>query len=93
VSQLKSKAKSLQSGFEAMCSIDEESGLLNLLFVADLTKKQHGELCVSRLKQPDVREFVRLGVDGGVQPVPFIVDPNHYLVESDLIRGAIVGWL
>jgi hypothetical protein len=33
------------------CAVDEERRFLNLLVLAELTKKQHGELLRLRLKQ------------------------------------------
>jgi hypothetical protein len=88
-SHLKSEAESLQRGVEMGRSIDEERGLLDLLFLAEFAEKQHGELCSPGLKQPDSKEFVRVGIDSGVQPVALIVDSNHRFVQRDLIRGSV----
>ena len=49
-SYLKSEPKPLQSGFEIVGSIDEERGLLDLLFVAEFAQKQQSDLRCSRLK-------------------------------------------
>ncbi len=37
-------------------------------------------------KQPDVEEYVCLGIDGGVQPVALIVEVDHGSVDRDVIR-------
>jgi len=89
VSYLKSEAESLQRGGEMVCSVDEENRVLDLLFVAEFTEKQDGELRDPGLKQPDVKEIVGLWIDGGVRPVAFVVDPNHCFIHRDLIRKAI----
>jgi len=70
---LKSEPEPLQRSFEIVRSIDEKRRLFNLLFVAEFTKKQHDELRRSRLKQPYMVEFVRVGIDSSVQPVSFVL--------------------
>jgi hypothetical protein len=89
----KSESEPLQRGFEIVRAIDEKSRLLDLLFLAEFTQKQHGQLRSYRLKQPDVKEFVSIGIDSGVQPVSFIVDSNHRLVHRDLIRTPVASRL
>lgn len=74
-------------------SIDEKYGLLDLLFLTEFAEKQHGELRGRGVKQPDVEEFVGVGIDSSVQPVSFVVDPNHRFVQRDLIRGVVDRWL
>jgi hypothetical protein len=92
-SYLKSKSEPLQSGFEMVGSIDEGRGLFDLLFVAEFTQKQHGELRCSGPKKPHMEEFVGFGINSSVQPVSFVVDPNHCLVDRDPIRSAIASRL
>ena len=53
-SYLKSESEPLQRGVEIVRAIDEKPRLLNLLFLAEFTKKQHRVLRSSRLKQPYV---------------------------------------
>jgi hypothetical protein len=38
------------------------------------------------LKTGGCGQIVRLGVSSGVQPELLVVDPNHRLVEGDLIQ-------
>jgi hypothetical protein len=90
---LKSESESLQRGFEVVRFIDEEGCVLDLLFLAEFTEKQHSELRGSGLKQPHVEEFIGLRINGGVQPVSFVIDLNHSLVDRDLIRSSVTGWL
>jgi hypothetical protein len=93
VNHPKSEAQSLQSGFEMVRSVNEERGLLDLLFVAEFAQEQQSELRGPGLKQPHVEEFVGLRIDGSVQPVSFVVDPNHCLVDRDLIRSSVASRL
>ena len=90
---LKSEAESIQCSGEMVSVIDENRHIFELLFLAEFTQEQHGELCRPRLKQPDVKELIRLRIDSGIQPVTFVVDLNHRLVERDVIRIGITGWL
>jgi hypothetical protein len=59
---LKSEPESLQGGFEVVRSVDKERRLLDLLFLAEFAEKQHSELRGSGLKQPEIEEFVILGL-------------------------------
>jgi hypothetical protein len=45
-----------------VCVVDEKRHVRNLLFLAEFTKDQHGELRRPRLKQPHVEELVRVGM-------------------------------
>ena len=90
---LKSEAESTQCSGEMVSVIDENRHIFELLFLAEFTQAQHGELCRSCLKQPDVKELIRLRIDSGIQLVTFVVDLNHRLVERDVIRIGITGWL
>jgi hypothetical protein len=66
----------LQRGFEVVRFIDEEGCLLDLLFLADFTERQHSELRGSGLKQPRVEEFIGLRIDG-VHESEALVQPNR----------------
>ena len=48
---------------------------------------------VAGLKKPDVKQLVRIRIDGGVQPVALVVDLNHRLVDGDVIRFGAADWL
>jgi hypothetical protein len=91
--RLKSQAESVEGASKCRRSIDEERGLLDLLLFAEFPQEQHGELRGSCLKQPFVQDFVRVGIDGGEQPVAFVVDLNHRLVDRDVIRRAVAAGL
>jgi hypothetical protein len=92
------EAKSIERTRKVCRTVDENCRVLDLLLLAEFTQKQHGELRRTRLKQPCVQDFVRRGIDGCVQPVTFIVDLNHGLVDRNVIRlgiaaGLYVGFL
>ena len=89
----KSEAESVKCSFEMSRIIDQKRGVWELLFLTEFTKKQHGELRRTRLKQPCVQDFVRRGIDCSVQPVTLVVDLNHGFVHCDVIRLGVVSGL
>ena len=40
-----------------------------------------------------MEEFVRFGIDSGVQPATFVIHLDHRLVDRNVIRHRIVGRL
>ena len=63
------------------------------MFFAEFVEEHPGGDGGSRREQPDVKQVIRLGIDRGEQPELLIVDPNHGLVERDLIWGATIRGL
>jgi hypothetical protein len=51
-------------------------------------QKQHGKLCRFCRKKLQVKEFVRFGIDGSVQPAALIIHLNRCLNNHDVIGGA-----
>jgi len=90
---VKSQPESIERSREVRCGIDEKGCVVGLLFLAEFTQEQHGELRGSRRKQPYVEKFVRCGIDGRIQPVSFVVDLNYRFVDCDVIWRGIAGRL
>ena len=90
---LKSEAESLEHTNEVCAGIDQNGGLGNRHLLSEFPEKQHRSLGGTRLKQPDVQELVGFGIDGGVQPVAFLVELDHGLVDRDVIQFSVTGWL
>jgi hypothetical protein len=90
---LKSESESSQPSLEMVGVIDEKRCLFDRLFLAEIAKKQPCSFRGPRRKQPNVQEFVRFGIDGSVQPVPFVIELNHSFVDRDVIRTRITTWL
>jgi len=44
-------------------------------------------------KEPKVRKFVLLRIDGGTQPAALVIHLDHRLVDRDVIRCRITGRL
>jgi hypothetical protein len=69
-----------------VCVVDEKRHVRDLLFLAEFTKEQHGELRRPRLKQPNVEELVCVRIGRRKQPVTLAVDADQRFVYRDLIR-------
>ena len=66
--------------------IDEKRDVRDLLFLSEFAKEQQRELGCSCLKQSNIEELVRVGIDRREQPVTLAIDANQRLVTRDLIR-------
>ncbi|GAA0307665.1 hypothetical protein GCM10009066_21650 [Halarchaeum salinum] len=73
--------------------INEKHGVFDVVFLTKLSQKLLCECCRSCRKQPQMQKFVRFWIDGSVQPELLTVDPDHCLVERDVIRARIAGGL
>ena len=61
------------------CVIDE-------MFVAEFSKEHLCNRLISRRREMDVQQSVRVGSNRCVQPVPFVVELDHGLVNRNVIR-------
>ena len=73
--------------------IDEKHGVGDVVFLTKLLQKSLCYCGCHRRKQPYVQEFVRVWIDGSIQPKLLAVDSDHRLVGRNVIRIRIVGWL
>jgi len=73
--------------------IDEKHSAVELVFLTQLLQKLLRQCRRSRGKQPYLQEFVRLGIDGSVQPELLAVDSDHCFVERNVIRAHVSGRL
>jgi len=83
---LKLEPKTVECLTEKRRTVNEKLGLFDGVFPLQFAEKQQRPLSCSCLKQPHEEKFVRFWVDGGVQPFLPTVDPDHRLVDRDLIR-------
>jgi hypothetical protein len=90
---LKSESEPRQRSFEMVGIIDQNRCLGDRHVLLQFAEKQHGKLRRSGWEEPNVEEFVRLGIGGGVQPGTFVIHLNHRLVNRDVIRFCIAGRL
>jgi hypothetical protein len=67
-------------------AIDEKHGGFDIVFLAEFTEEHLGKRGRRRRKQSDVKQVICLRIRSGIQPVLLVVDPNHRLVERDVIR-------
>jgi hypothetical protein len=83
---LKSEALLEERGLEPRCTIDEKHSVGDVVFLLEFVEKLLGENDRSGGKELDVQEFVRVGIDRGVQPKPFVVELNHRFIDRNVIR-------
>jgi hypothetical protein len=63
------------------------------VFLGQFLQELFGEDNHSSRKQPDVKEFIHVWIDGSVQPIAMIVELNYSFVHRDVIRGLAPGGL
>ena len=85
---LKSEACSGQRSLEVLSAVDQKHGGFDVVFLAEFTQENLCQGGRRRRKQPNVQQVVRLGVASSVQPILLVVDPNHSLVNRDVIRAS-----
>jgi hypothetical protein len=93
VFRMKSEASSAKCSLEMLCTIDEKHGSFDIVFLTELTEENLGRYGGCRGKQPDVKQVIRFGIGGGIQPVLLGVNPNHRLVKRNVIRTSTLSGL
>ena len=83
----KSEAVSVECSLKPRSSIDEEFGILHVVFLSEFLEEFLGHDRCSGWKQPDVEVSVRLGIDGSLQPPSLVIQLNHGLVDRYVIRA------
>lgn len=74
------------------CKIDEKGCVSDELFLAKFRKEHFVGHLISRRKEFDMEQAVRVGIDHCVQPEPLVIELDHGFVNCDVIRiGTIEG--
>ena len=90
---LKSEPESRQRRLEVVSVVDQNRRVGDRHTLLQFPQEQHDKLRRSGRKEPNVEGFVRLGIDGGVQPATFIIHPDHRLLNRDVVRRRVTGRL
>jgi hypothetical protein len=69
--------------WQPRCVVDET-------FLVESSKKYLSHSTCSRRKQPEVKQAVSVGVDHGIQPLSFVIEFNHGLINYNVIRARTV---
>lgn len=85
--RLKSEAEIGEYDAEMVCSVDKKRTVLDRVLLDELPKELSRRPPGSSGIEPSVEEFVRFGIDSGVQPVTLVTELNHRLVNRDVIRA------
>jgi hypothetical protein len=82
----------VECSLEMLGAIDEKHSGFDIVFLVEFAEEHLGECSGGRRKQPHVQQLIPLWINGSVQPVLLVVDPNHRLVERDVVRVlAVLG--
>jgi hypothetical protein len=74
-----------QSGVQPRRTVDEELGVLDIVFLLQLPKKELRRYGRSRGIDPDMEDYVRFRIDGRKEPVLLAIDLDDRLIEGDLL--------
>jgi hypothetical protein len=77
---LKSEASSVERGLEVGCAIYEKQALFDIVFLPEFPEKNLRQSGCIRCKQPNMKQVIRRWIDGGVQPILLVINPNHRFV-------------
>ncbi len=80
------EAVSMAGVFQRCGAIDEEDGVIDIMFLAEFGEGCVGENVCSGWFKLCMKQFVCIRIDSGVQPVAFVIELNHGLVNCDVIR-------
>jgi len=69
-----------------MRSINEKHGVVDIVFLAEFHEKRVSDTIVCRRFKLCMEEFIRFWIDSSVQPVPFVVESDHSLINRNVIR-------
>ena len=78
---------------QIVCVIDEKQSVLDIVFLSQFSEKLSCDRNRIRRKQPRVKDSVRLRIDGSVQLVLLVVDPDRFLIDRNAVRVLTVSWL
>jgi len=79
-------ALSAEAANEIVGIIDEKHGVGDVVFLGQLGEKLASNRDCIRRKQPTMENSVRCWIDGGVQPILIVVDPDRLLIDRNAIR-------
>ena len=74
-------------------TIDEKHGVFHVVFLLVFTQEDLRRRGRRGRKHPDVKEPIRFGTDGSVQPAALPSHSDHGLVHRDGIRTRVAGRL
>ncbi len=82
----KSDPSLAECSLEVFCAMDENHGIVEVMFLSEFPQKPFCQRGRSRRIQPYMKAIVRLRIDSSVQPIAIFLKLNHRLVERDVIR-------
>lgn len=77
---------SVERAFEFVCFIDEEDGVVYVVFSNEFIDEFTGYRDRIRRKQPKLKKLPSCRIDRCVQPVPVVVNLDLLLIDRDVLR-------
>jgi hypothetical protein len=77
---LKSEASSVERGLEVGCAIDEKQTPFDIVFLPEFPEENLRQRRCIRREEPHMKQVIRRWIDGGVQPILLVINPNHRFV-------------
>jgi hypothetical protein len=81
-----SESVAMAGRLQPWCAVNEDDCVVNLLFLTQFGEKQLCECLRSDRIEPHMEQAVRVGIDGGVQPIALGIELNHGLIDCNVIR-------
>ena len=72
--------------FQGRRPVDEKHGVVDVVFLAQFREERVREHVRSGWFELRMQQFVGVWVDSSVQPVLFVVESDHRLLDGDVIR-------
>jgi hypothetical protein len=80
--------------FSQRCrAADGKHGVVDGVFLTEIAEKALSDHVRARRLEARMKQIVCVGIDGSVQPVPFVVKTDYRLVDRDVIRAFPAVWL
>jgi hypothetical protein len=67
-------------------TIDEKYGVVDIVFLVKFSKKRMSENFRCGRSQLRMEQFVRFGINSGVQPILLVIELDHSFVNRNVIR-------
>lgn len=75
------------------CAINEEHSVVQIVFLVEFSKEPTSNGLRSRWFELCVEQFVYIWIDGGVQPLLFVIKLGHSFTDRNVIRTVPIFWL
>jgi hypothetical protein len=83
---LESESMTVTGRLQPRRSVDEKDCVIDERVLTEFSQEHLGQCLCSRGIEPYMEQAVRVGIDGGVQPVSLSIELNHGSINCNVIR-------